>query len=198
MAIVDQIAEEGWASYPDFLAPKVVQRLKSEFDELYNKGAFRQAGIGKGANFQVKPEIRSDHVYWLDPDNLTSLQNEYWRRIDQLRRLFNQEFYLGLKSFEAHLAKYPPGSFYKRHIDQFQQVSYRIISCILYLNADWRQGDGGELRIFLPDGKGGEKYIDIVPKAGTLVCFKSDEIPHEVLPTNKERYSFTGWMRNIE
>src|SRR5690606_23077857 len=105
---------------------------------------------------------------------------------------------LGLKSFEAHLAKYPPGSFYKRHIDQFQQVSYRIISCILYLNADWREGDGGELRIFLPDGKRGEKQIDIVPKAGTLVCFKSDEIPHEVLPTHKERYSFTGWMRNIE
>src|SRR5690606_3894991 len=125
------------------------------------------AGIGKGANFQVKPEIRSDHVYWLDPDNLTPLQSEYWSRIDQLRLMFNQEFYLGLKSFEAHLAKYPPGSFYKRHIDQFQQVSYRIISCILYLNADWREGDGGELRIFLPDGKRGEKQIDIVPKAGT-------------------------------
>lgn len=198
MPIVDQISEEGWAMFPDFLPPDLVSSLRKEFEALYEEGAFRKAGIGRGSNFQVKPEIRSDYVHWLDPENLTPLQNEYWTRIDQLRQLFNQEFYLGLKSFEAHFAKYPPGAFYKRHIDQFQQVSYRIISVILYLNPDWKASDGGQLRIFLPDDEGGEKHIDIVPKAGTLVCFKSAEIPHEVLITHRERYSFTGWLKNKE
>lgn len=197
-ALMDQLAAEGWATYPHFIAPELVVSLREELTTLYEQGEFRKAGIGKGSSFQVKPEIRSDKVLWLDPDALSELQQCFWNKIDELRLLFNQEFYLGLKSFEAHFTKYPAGSFYKRHIDQFHNVPYRIISCILYLNTDWEPSMGGQLRIYLPDENGVEKHVDVAPIAGTLAIFKSAEIPHEVLITQKERYSLTGWMRNIE
>jgi len=29
-----------------------------------------------------------------------------------------------------------------------------------------------------------------------MVCFRSDLLEHEVLPTKKERKSLTGWMRD--
>ncbi|MGB2150512.1 MAG: 2OG-Fe(II) oxygenase, partial [Cobetia amphilecti] len=33
------------------------------------------------------------------------------------------------------------------------------------------------------------------PEAGTFVCFLSEQIPHEVLPTHQARASVTGWFR---
>ncbi len=68
-----------------------------------------------------------------------------------------------------------------------------MISCILYLNPDWTPEDGGLLRIYPPDATD-EAGIDVVPHAGTFVCFLSDRIPHEVLPARRERFSLTGWM----
>lgn len=195
---VDQLAEEGWATYPNFISADLVIALREELTALYDHGEFREAGVGKGENFKVRPEIRSDRVLWLDPQNLSKLQKQYWNKINDLRVLFNREFYLGLKSFEAHFTKYPAGSFYKRHVDQFQQVRYRILSCLLYLNPDWEPSYGGHLRIYLPDGEGGERHVDIIPMAGTLAVFRSEDIPHEVLITEKQRFSITGWMRNIE
>ncbi len=196
--LIDQLAEEGWATFDNFISPEMVLALREELTTLYEQGEFRQAGIGKGSNFQIKPEIRSDRVMWLDPDNLSELQQVFWNEIENLRAILNREFFLGLKSFEAHFTKYPAGSFYKRHIDQFKNVPYRIISCILYLNPDWEPSMGGQLRIYLPGENDTERHIDIKPTAGTLAIFKSADIPHEVLITHQERYSLTGWMRNIE
>lgn len=33
------------------------------------------------------------------------------------------------------------------------------------------------------------------PRAGTLVVFLSEDMPHEVLETQRERYSIAGWFR---
>ena len=189
---------EGWASYANFISPDLVAALREELTSLYEQGEFRQAGIGKGSSFQVRPEIRSDKVLWLDAENLSEVQRAFWNEIEELRQIFNKEFFLGLKSFEAHFTKYPAGSFYKRHLDQFKSVPYRIISCILYLNPAWEPSMGGQLRIYLPDENQTERHVDIAPVAGTLAVFKSAEIPHEVLVTHQERYSLTGWMRNID
>jgi SM-20-related protein len=38
--------------------------------------------------------------------------------------------------------------------------------------------------------------VDIFPEGGKLVVFLSGESPHEVLPTNKERISITGWFKD--
>jgi SM-20-related protein len=62
---------------------------------------------------------------------------------------------------------------------------------VFYLNADWQEGNGGELVIY-----NGESGVSIIqPELGTLVLFLS-EIEHEVLPTHRDRKSVTGWMLN--
>jgi SM-20-related protein len=43
--------------------------------------------------------------------------------------------------------------------------------------------------MYLPDGP-----HDVLPVAGRLACFRSDQIEHEVLQGQKERYSLTGWF----
>ncbi|HAH37000.1 MAG TPA: 2OG-Fe(II) oxygenase, partial [Algoriphagus sp.] len=105
--------------------------------------------------------------------------------------------FLGLKSFEGHFARYPIGSFYKRHLDQFQQVPYREVTVILYVNDQWTEADEGALRMYLPNPDGTERIEDYLPMPGRLVVFLSAEIPHEVLPTKKERNSITGWLKTI-
>jgi SM-20-related protein len=84
---------------------------------------------------------------------------------------------------------YPVGSFYKRHLDQFKQDDHRKLSLICYLNEDWKEIHGGQLRMHLPS-----EVLDVLPTGGKLVCFRSDMIEHEVLPATRERYSLTGWI----
>ena len=39
-----------------------------------------------------------------------------------------------------------------------------------------------------------DAHRDIVPEEGTLVIFKSEVLPHEVLPTSRERMAMVGWI----
>ena len=60
-----------------------------------------------------------------------------------------------------------------------------------YLNPQWRCGDGGELLIYRD-----EHLIAAVPLlVGTLVCFASEDIPHQVGVTRCDRASIAGRFR---
>lgn len=61
---------------------------------------------------------------------------------------------------------------------------------LVYLNEDWKQGDGGELKIHQQSGKG----MFIAPLARRLVMFKSATVEHEVMLTHTHRKSLTGWL----
>ena len=51
----------------------------------------------------------------------------------------------------------------------------------------------GALRLFLPD-----KYIDIVPRMGRAVLFKSEVVEHEVRPTiGYDNYALTVWFNQV-
>ena len=68
-------------------------------------------------------------------------------------------------------------------------------SFLLYLNEHWTPSDGGHLRIYGVQGESGqEHHRDVAPKAGTLVIFKSDTVPHEVRPTTASRLAVVGWL----
>jgi SM-20-related protein len=194
--IVEDLAETGRSVQPDFLVPADVQALREEAFGLWRTGAFRQAGVGAGAEFGVRTEIRSDRILWLE-EPYTEAQRRYLDELERLRLAINQSLYLGLFSFEGHLAVYPPGSFYKKHLDRFQKAGYRTVSCILYLNEDWEPEDGGQLRLY--DGPEEEaSYQDVLPAGGTLALFLSGSVYHEVLPATRERVSLTGWFRTRE
>ncbi len=60
---LDHIAQQGWAVIPDFLDAQTVADLLKEQKNLVKHGVFKQAGIGKGQHFQLRPEIRSDQLF---------------------------------------------------------------------------------------------------------------------------------------
>ncbi len=200
--ILDHISQEIYSnSYvvvDNFADQAFRKELLKEQTDLLNQGQFKKAAVGKGDQKQVRSEIRSDEVLWMDPTALSPLQAIFWEKIEELKQVLNRRCFLGLKSFEGHFARYPIGSFYKRHLDQFHAVPHRIVTVILYLNESWTEADGGQLRMYFPQEDGSERVEDVLPLGGRLVVFLSEEIPHEVLPTKKERISITGWLRNID
>lgn len=196
--ISSEIYQNSYVVIDNFIDEEFRKALLNEQTGLLDKGLFRHAAIGKSGQKQVRTEIRSDEVLWLDQDALSPLQEAYWEKIDQLRQALNRRCLLGLRSFEAHFARYPVGSFYKKHLDQFHAVPHRVVTVILYLNDNWSPSEEGALRMFFPQEDGTERVEDILPLGGRLVIFLSGEIPHEVLPTKKERISITGWFRNID
>ena len=184
--IADGLAEQGFVVINHFLSSQEVEDILKL--EVFQNGSFQKAGIGKGHK-QVNESIRGDSILWMDKDLAPSPVQLYLNRLQALRTYLNQTLYLSLKDFEVHLASYPPGSFYKRHLDQFKSDDHRKITVITYLNQNWKEEEGGQLRMYL-----GKETLDILPTSGKLVCFRSDQIEHEVLPAIRERLSITGWM----
>jgi len=196
--ISQKIYQNSYVVVDGFMDELYRKALLMEQTDLLNQGQFKKAAVGKGGQKQVRAEIRSDEVLWMDADSLSPLQAIFWEKIEELRQVLNRRCFLGLKSFEGHFARYPIGSFYKRHLDQFHAVPHRVVTVILYLNESWTEADGGQLRMYFPQEDGSERIEDVLPVGGRLVVFLSEEIPHEVMPTLKERMSITGWLRNID
>ncbi|MGA8258646.1 MAG: 2OG-Fe(II) oxygenase, partial [Arenicellales bacterium] len=171
--IADALAGEGWTAVPGFVDSRLLATLAAECFALWSDGAFRRAGTGIGETWQIRPEVRSDCVLWLDPAGLSAAQRRYFELLEQLRRRINQTLFLGLFEFEGHFTVYPPGAFYKKHLDRFRGARHRLVSCILYLNEDWRREDGGALRLYT-DERDESATVDIHPEGGTLVAFLSE------------------------
>jgi SM-20-related protein len=172
----------------------LVRQLGNEALELFEAGKLRAAGIGTRDRHRIDPAIRSDQTLWLDPLAASRPQRECLSAFDALRLTLNRELQLGLFELETHFAAYPPGAFYRRHRDQQTESNTRVVSCVLYLNSDWKADDGGQLRLYLGPEESA-KYQDVLPEGGTLVCFMSDRFWHEVLPAARVRLSLTGWFR---
>ncbi len=192
--IAAALLEQGFITLDDFLPPALVAQLAAEALDLRQGEGLRPASIGRGASQHLNEGIRGDQIRWLEPGMATPAQRHYLEILEALRQAINRHLFLGLFEFEGHLALYPPGAFYRKHLDQFQGTRHRLVTVILYLNPDWREADGGQLRIY-PDPADEGRYRDLLPVAGRLVCFLSGHFPHEVLPARRERLSITGWFR---
>lgn len=182
LAIIDDSRPHGWRNSP-------ARRGNSGL-----WGGFQDAGIGQGANSQLNATIRTDRTRWLNPAAATPAQCRYLATLEALRLAINRALFLGLFEFEGHLAVYPPGAYYRKHLDQFRDQDQRLVSVILYLNNDWQEEDGGQLRLYT-DPTDESRQEQVLPIAGRLVCFLSDRFVHEVLPARRERISITGWFR---
>ena len=112
---------------------------------------------------------------------------------------FRSQLYLSVWTYEGHLARYPAEGFYKAHLDRHAKTLNREISIIAYLNNDWQETDGGQLRIYTNKEQGMDgPSLDVLPQAGTVVIFRSADFWHEVLPSKRPRLSVTGWLRGRE
>lgn len=192
--ILNDLEQQGWSVQEDFFSKELIQQLKETLTSFHQQGILKQAGIGRKNDFHIEQSIRSDEISWFDENNLNKSQEKFLNITKQLQDEINQRFYLGLFELEVHFALYSPNAFYKRHLDQHKNQDTRVITLITYLNENWNEDDGGELQLYLKDGK----TISVKPEAGTLVCFMSAEFEHEVLPAKCERASLTGWFRKRE
>jgi SM-20-related protein len=188
-SIADNLADYGYAVADQFLSQKEVTDILMLDNFRNGTDEFKKAGIGKNQGLQINEAIRGDYIQWLDKSTAAPAAKVYLDRLHDLVQHLNQTLFLSLKDFEVHMTIYPVGSFYKRHLDQFRQDDHRKLSVICYLNQNWQQDEGGQLKMHLPDTS-----LEILPVAGRLVCFRSDEIEHEVLPAKRERLSLTGWI----
>jgi SM-20-related protein len=187
--LADGLAENGYAIIDDFLSSESVDEIL-ELDGFKNGlNRFKKAGIGKSQEKQINESIRGDYIQWIDYNLTEAPLREYIEKLRTLISFVNQSLFLSLKDCEVHQTIYPIGSFYKRHLDQFKKDDHRKLSVICYLNKNWKEVEGGQLRLYLKD-----ESIDVFPLAGRLVCFRSDLLEHEVLPAMKERLSLTGWL----
>ncbi|HNR73155.1 MAG TPA: 2OG-Fe(II) oxygenase [Cyclobacteriaceae bacterium] len=187
--LADGLAEHGYAVIDHFLLPGEVQAIL-QLDEFQNGLLqFKKAGIGQQQEKQINESIRGDYIQWIDRNTAPPPLQVYLEKLNTLMGFVNQTLYLSLKDYEVHLTQYPPGTFYKRHLDQFKKDDHRKLSAICYLNPNWKTMEGGQLRLYLQN-----KTEDVLPEAGRLVCFRSDLLEHEVLPATRPRLSLTGWL----
>lgn len=173
-----------------FISDELANHLKENLLSLLEQNLLVPAGTGNDVIASHDTSIRGDSIYWLDRSHENEYENDFFDQIEDFIKYLNKSCYAGIKSYEFHYSIYEIGSFYKKHVDQFQNNSNRKYSMISYLNNDWQKEDGGELLVY-------QNYNNqkIAPIQGKTVLFKSDELQHEVLVTNKQRMSITGWLK---
>ncbi len=188
--IADDLEKQGYSIRPGALPEAISSSLYSYQQDL-NTSKYADAGIGRGEDFLKTEFVRTDEICWITEESDAGSKWLDWTY--RLQKFLNQRLFLGLFSFESHFAHYSPGSYYKRHYDAFRGEANRILSVVTYLNPAWGHADGGELILYNDDQD--RDGIKIVPLYGTVVVFLSEEFPHEVLPSTRDRYSIAGWFR---
>lgn len=184
------ILENGYSIHKNALPAELSQSLWDQLQER-PKSKFKKAGIGRSNALHVNKQIRTDEVSWINGE--TSAGAAWINWTSSIQAYLNKHLFLGLFSFESHFARFAKGAFYKKHQDAFSGEDNRIVSLIVYLNRDWVAADVGELLLYT--GPDASNIIKVAPEFGTLVAFLSENFPHEVLTTNHERLSVTGWFR---
>lgn len=188
IAYMDQLSQDDYLVVDDFISEELFETITDYFDNLMQKDRFSKAAIGEAGNRQVEASVRGDFIYWLDRERDRKL-SELFNLVDELIANIRRYCYLSISDFEFHLAHYPAGTRYEKHVDQFHGRTNRILSVLVYLNENWKPEDAGELKIYRPDSD-----VLIEPLARRLVVFRSDTVEHEVLKTNSSRKSLTGWL----
>jgi SM-20-related protein len=188
--LIDSYIDDKVGIAENFLNEPLATHLKSNLLALFSNDHFQSAGTGNEKIVLHDKLYRGDMIYWLDRKHNDPFENEFFDLIDSFVQHLNRTCYTGITGYEFHYALYPAGSFYKKHLDQFRNNPSRQYSMIMYLNDDWQEADGGQLRIHHADHE-----QDIAPVNGKSIFFKSSELEHEVLLTNKPRLSITGWLK---
>ncbi len=181
------LEQHGFVVCPAGLPPDVADLL-TRYADTVKADDFHAAAVGRGVEQQRNRFVRRDLIHWMDERNPALAPWRAWT--EALRVHLNRRLFLGLFSFESHLAHYRPGDFYRAHVDAFRGEASRVISLVCYLNEHWKGGDGGELVLYTDAGP-----VIVQPTYRTVVLFLSEDIPHEVKPAQRDRYSVTGWFR---
>lgn len=175
----------------NFLSDALSLHLKENLKTLHSGHQLKSAGVGETEQVAFNKLIRGDMIYWLDRNHEDVYEDAFFDIMDAFVKYLNETCYTGIRSYEFHYTLYEPGSFYKKHVDQFRHNDSRKYSMIMYLNNDWKESDGGMLCIHHAND-----IQNISPNSGKSVFFQSNELAHEVLVTHVPRMSITGWLKS--
>jgi SM-20-related protein len=189
--IIDDLLANQYAVCDTFFSKKEVSILRNELNKLRDEAKFKKAAIGNLQAEKIMETVRGDAIFWIDENDTTQANQLFLTKINDFINYLNATCYLGIDSKEFHYAWYPVGTFYKRHLDVFQNDSKRRLSIVCYLNEeDWQDSFGGQLAIYKE-----KKEVLIAPKSGRMVVFESHILEHEVKTVSRDRFSITGWLK---
>lgn len=193
--IISDIGKQQFSIVESFFTDEEVAVLRQSIQEKYEEDNFKKAAIGNRLNETIVNSIRGDVILWMDETRADAAEKLFFNKINDLVGYLNKTCFLGILHKEFHYAIYPKNTYYKRHIDTFQNDDRRKLSFVCYLNEDgWLPENGGELVLYLNEN-GNEIAKIIYPFPGRVVIFESQIIEHEVKPVNTERLSITGWLK---
>jgi SM-20-related protein len=188
--IISALSENNYALGEGLFGETVLAGLHAELHRQINLRNLKNAAIGNRANSIKNEAIRSDKIKWIDNHPENESERAFIQKINDLSAYLNRTCYTGIRDCEFHYACFEKGSFYKRHIDQFRNDESRKFSVVTYLNKNWSVEDGGELVLYIEN-----QPIKIQPIWGRTVIFNSELIEHEVLKSERDRLSVTGWLK---
>ncbi|WP_053990511.1 2OG-Fe(II) oxygenase [Mangrovimonas sp. TPBH4] len=193
--VIADILTQKCSIVEQFFTAEEVAVLRGSLNEKHQLDAFKKAAIGNRVNETIEKSIRGDVILWMDEMNANATEQLFFDKINHLVGYLNKTCFMGILQKEFHYALYPKGTFYKRHLDTFQNDDRRKLSFVCYLNEeDWQPENGGELVLYL-DENGVEHEKVIYPFPGRVVIFESQVIEHEVKPVDTQRLSITGWLK---
>lgn len=188
--IAENLEAHGYAVLPAALPEAIADALLT-YQAALSERRFHRARVGRGQQQTRNQLVRKDKIHWIQEQDANAALWINWST--RLRNYLNRRLFLGLFSFESHFSLYKPGDYYRKHLDAFKGEANRVLSLVCYLNRGWEADHGGQLVIYNPES--GEELLRVLPGFGTLALFLSEEFPHEVLPTDRERHAVAGWFR---
>lgn len=190
--IISDLINQKYSVVDDFFSSEEVVLLRESLLAKYEADKFKKSAIGNRVNEEIDKTVRGDFILWMDEKNANETENIFFNKINELVGYLNKTCFLGILYKEFHYAVYPKGTFYKRHLDTFQNDDRRKLSIVCYLNEDnWLVENGGELTIYTENNE-----LDILPLPGRVVIFESQILEHEVkVVKESERLSITGWLK---
>lgn len=188
--VIEDLLRQQYSVVDNFFNSHEVETLRNILLKKYEEDEFKKSAIGNQFTEQIVKSIRGDFISWIDENDLLPGEDHFFNKINDFILYINRTCFLGIQEREFHYALYPKGTFYKRHLDTFQNDDSRKLSIVCYLNdEDWQPSYGGELVLYK------EEDVMIYPLKGRVVIFESQTIEHEVKQVEQKRLSITGWLK---
>ena len=190
--IIQDLLTQRYSIVDGFFTETEVVTLRHALLAKYEADRFKKSAIGNRTNEEIVKRIRGDFILWIDEAQANAAEQLFFNKVNALVTYLNKTCFLGILQKEFHYAVYPTGTFYKRHLDAFQNDDRRKLSVVCYLNeANWPKENGGELTLYTQNGT-----LDLLPLPGRVVLFESQVLEHEVKVVKiSERFSITGWLK---
>ncbi|ORE02734.1 hypothetical protein BCV72DRAFT_44773 [Rhizopus microsporus var. microsporus] len=213
---VEELYGKGWTEIEGLIDLNILRGAFEESKNLQERNLFVPPSQLKETLDDPYRDVtaRGDSIIWLDPqgnvDNQASmepppylekvlafLQGPLFHDISRMIRLIGQRLECQLSFYHSN------GARYERHRDAFptddpNDLYQRRVTVVVFLNPGWMSEDGGELKIYgRKDKKGMPEGAERVirPQLGRMVIMMSGAIDYEMMPSYKDHFMLTTWLR---